>query len=65
MATAAQVSIASSPGGLSHSDRVELNVGGENPLAEPQEIFGSWRRSFLDYRVNARDLSAPHIITQN
>jgi AraC-like DNA-binding protein/PAS domain-containing protein len=57
MATAAQ--------GLSHGDRVELNVGSENLLAEPEEIFGSWRRSLLDYRVDARDLSAPHIITQN
>jgi AraC-like DNA-binding protein len=65
MATAAQLSIASSAGSVSHSDRIELNVGSENPLAEPQEIFGSWRRSLVDYRVNARDLAAPHIITQN
>lgn len=65
MATAAQRGIASSLTDLSHSDRVELNVGSENLLAEPNEIFGSWRRSLLDYRVDARDLSAPHIVTQN
>ncbi len=65
MASAVQLGIASSASGLSHGDRVELNVGSENPLAEPQEIFGSWRRSLVDYRVDARDLSAPHIITQN
>lgn len=50
---------------MSHSDLVEQNVSGENLLAEPEEIFGSWRRSLLDYHVNAGGLSAPHIITQN
>jgi AraC-like DNA-binding protein/PAS domain-containing protein len=65
MATAAQRSIASSAQGLSHGDRVELNVGSDNLLAEPEEIFGSWRRSLLDHRVDARDFSAPHIITPN
>jgi AraC-like DNA-binding protein len=64
MATAAQPGLASSAERLDHSDRVELNVGSENLLAEPQEIFGSWRRSLLDYHVDSRDLSAPHIITQ-
>ena len=65
MATAAQRAIVSSADGLSHGDRVELTVGSGNLLAEPEEIFGSWRRSLLDYRVDARDLSAPHIVTQN
>jgi AraC-like DNA-binding protein len=65
MATAAQHAIARSATGLSHGDRVELNVGSDNLLAEPEEIFGSWRRSLLDFRVDARDLSAPHIVTQN
>jgi len=46
MATAAQRGIASSVN-LSHGDRVELNVGSENLLAEPEEIFGSWRRSLV------------------
>jgi len=65
MATAAQRAIAGSATELSHGDRVELIVGGENLLAEPEEIFGSWRRSLLDFGVDARDLSAPHIVTQN
>ncbi len=65
MATAAQRGIASSAKVLSHHDRVELNVGSENLLAEPEEIFGSWRRSLLDYHVNAGDLSAPLIVTQS
>jgi AraC-like DNA-binding protein/PAS domain-containing protein len=51
--------------GLSHSDRVELNVNSENLPSEPEEIFGSWRRCLLDYRVDARNFAAPHIITQN
>jgi len=51
--------------GLSHGDRVELNVNSENLLSEREEIFESWRRCLLDYRVDARDVSAPHIITQN
>jgi transcriptional regulator of acetoin/glycerol metabolism len=50
---------------LSHGDRVELNVSGENLLFEPEEIFGSWRRSLLDYRVDVRNVSAPRVITQN
>jgi AraC-like DNA-binding protein len=65
MATATQRAIARSGTGLSHGDRVELNVGSDNLLAEPEEIFGSWRRSLLDFRVDARDLSAPHVVTQN
>jgi len=50
---------------LSHGDRVELNVNSENLLSEPEEIFGSWRRCLLDYRVDARNFAAPHIVTQN
>jgi len=65
MAAAAQRAIASSAEGLSHGDRVELSIDSENLLAEPEEIFGSWRRSLLDHRLDARDLSAPHIITQH
>ena len=51
--------------GLSHSDRVELNVNSENLLSEREEIFESWRRCLLDYRVDARKFAAPHLITQN
>jgi AraC-like DNA-binding protein/PAS domain-containing protein len=50
---------------LSHGDRVELNVNSENLLSEPEEIFESWRRCVLDYHVDARNFTAPHIITQN
>jgi AraC-like DNA-binding protein len=65
MATAAQRAIDSTVETLSHGDRVELNVGSENLLSEPVEIFESWRRCLLDYRVDARNSSAPHIITAN
>src|SRR5579863_3770857 len=65
MAAAARQSIGSMAKALSHGDRVELNVNSRNLLAEPEEIFGSWRRCLLDYRVDARNFSEPHVITQS
>jgi len=65
MATAVQRSLDSIAKGQSHGDRVELNVNSENLFSEPEEIFGSWRRCLLDYRVDVRNVSAPHVITQN
>jgi AraC-like DNA-binding protein len=65
MAIAVQPSLDSLAKGLSHGDRVELNLNSENLLSEREEIFESWRRCLFDYRVDARDVSAPHIITQN
>ena len=65
MATAPQRVIDNTVERLSHGDLVELNVNSENLLSEPEEIFGSWRRCLLDYRVDVRNVSAPHVITQN
>jgi len=65
MAAAAQRAIDRTATGLSHGDRVELNVNNENLLSEPGEIFESWRRCLLDYRVDTGNLSAPHVVTQN
>jgi AraC-like DNA-binding protein len=65
MAAAVQRAIDRTAKGLSHGDCVELNVNSENLLSEPEEIFESWRRCLLDYRVDTNKLSAPHIITQN
>jgi AraC-like DNA-binding protein len=65
MATVAQRGVDSTVQRLSHGDRVALNVSSRNLLSEPEEIFESWRRSLLDYRVNESSLSAPHIVTQN
>jgi AraC-like DNA-binding protein/PAS domain-containing protein len=65
MATAPQRVIDKTVERLSHGDRVELNVNNENLLSEREEIFESWRRCLLDFRVDAGDGSAPHIITQN
>jgi AraC-like DNA-binding protein/PAS domain-containing protein len=64
MATGTQRAFDNTAQGLSHGDRVELNVNSENLLSEPEEIFGSWRRCLIDYRVDARNFSAPHVITQ-
>ena len=61
MATVAQRAIDSTAKRLSHGDRVELNVNSQNLLSEPEEIFESWRRCLLDYRVDARNvLGASH-----
>src|ERR1700693_3207117 len=65
MATAVQRSLDRMATGLSHGDRVELNVNSENLLSEREEIFESLRRCLPDFRVDTRDVSAPHIITQN
>jgi AraC-like DNA-binding protein len=65
MATAPQRVIDNTVERLSHGDLVELNVNSENVFSEPEEIFGSWRRCLLDYRVDVRNVSAPHVITQN
>jgi AraC-like DNA-binding protein/PAS domain-containing protein len=62
MATGVQPGMDRSMAG--HGDRIELNVGTENLLAEPEEIFTSWRRCLVDLGVDARNVSAPHIITQ-
>jgi AraC-like DNA-binding protein len=64
MAPAAQPVIDTTAKKLSHGDRVELNVNSQNLLSEPEEIFESWRRCLLDYRVDTRDFSPPHIVTQ-
>ncbi len=64
MATAIQCRLDRSLTELSHGERIELNVSSENLLSEPQEIVGSWRRSLIDYRVDADSFSAPHIVTQ-
>jgi AraC-like DNA-binding protein len=65
MAPAAQPGFDTTAKKLSHSDRVELNVNSENLISEPEEIFESWRRCLLDYRVDTRDFSPPHIVTQS
>ena len=65
MAAVAHHGIDTTVKSLSHGDRVELNVNTRNLLSEPEEIFESWRRCLLNYRVDTRNLSAPHIITQN
>src|SRR5258708_25114649 len=65
MSTASQRSLDSMAKGLSHGDRVELNVNSENLLSEREEIFESWRRCLLDFRLDASGVSAPNTITQN
>src|SRR5258708_13677145 len=44
---------------------MEVNVNSENLLSEREEILESWGRCLLDFRVDARNVSVPHIVTQN
>jgi AraC-like DNA-binding protein/PAS domain-containing protein len=65
MATAAQQHLGRSNKKLSHGDRVDEVVSRESLLSEPGEIADSWRRCLVDYRVDAKSRSAPHIVTQD
>lgn len=65
MATVAERAFDSAARGLSHGDRVELTVSSANLLSEREEIFESWRRCLLDYRVDSEDFSGPQVVTQN
>ena len=49
---------------LSHGDRVDAVVSREALLSEPQEISDSWRRCQVNYHVDAKSRSTPHVVTQ-
>jgi len=63
MATAVQ-DLGRSSKKLSHGDRVDSVVSRESLLSEPKEIANSWRRCQVDYRVDAKSRSTPHVVTQ-
>jgi len=63
MATAVQ-DLGRSSKKLSHGDRVDSVVSRESLLSEPKEIADSWRRCQVDYRVDAKSRSTPHVVTQ-
>jgi AraC-like DNA-binding protein/PAS domain-containing protein len=65
MATAAaQHHLGRSSKRLSHGDRVDAVVSKESLLSEPKEIADSWRRCQVDYHVDAKSSSTPHVVTQ-
>jgi AraC-like DNA-binding protein len=64
MATAAQHHLGRSSKKLSHGDCVDSVVNRESLLSEPKEISDSWRRCQVDYRVDAKSRSTPHVVTQ-
>jgi len=49
---------------LPHGDRVDSVVSKESLLSEPKEIADSWRRCQIDYHVDAKSRSTPHVVTQ-
>lgn len=64
MATGAQYHLGRSSKRLSHGDRIDSVVSRESLLSEPKEISDSWRRCQVDYRVDAKSRSTPHVVTQ-
>ena len=68
MATAAQHNFGTlgrSSRKLSHGDRVDAVVSKESLVSEPKEIADSWRRCQVDYHVDAKSRSTPHVVTQD
>src|SRR5215472_16061329 len=49
---------------VSHEDRIELVGDGASESFQPEEIDDSWRRCLLDFHVDPRSSSVPHLLTE-
>ena len=49
---------------LSHEERIELVAEGASESFQPEEIDDSWRRCLLDFHVDPRSTSVPHLLTE-
>src|SRR5215831_4584116 len=47
-----------------HEDRIELVADGASESFQPEEIDDSWRRCLLDFQVDPRSSSVPHLLTE-
>src|SRR5262249_54429408 len=47
-----------------HEDRIELVADGASEGFQPEAIDDSWRRCLLDFRVDPRSNSVPHLLTE-
>src|SRR5882672_9011511 len=64
MNTGAQLCADRSIVDLSHEDRIELVAEGASESIQPEAIDDSWRRCLLDFHVDPRSRSVPHLLTE-
>src|SRR5215510_6368227 len=64
MNTGAQLRADRSIVDLSHEERLELVTDGASENTQPEAIDDSWRRSLLDFHVDPRSSSKPHLLTE-
>ena len=64
MNTGAQLRADRSIVDLSHEERIELVADGAAESCQPEPIDDSWRRCLLDFHVDPRSSSKPHLLTE-
>ena len=64
MNTGAQLRADRSIVDLSHEERIELVADGASESFQPEAIDDSWRRCLLDFHVDPRNSSVPHLLTE-
>ena len=64
MNTGAQLRADRSIVNLSHEQRLELVAERASESFQPEAIDDSWRRSLLDFHVDPRSSSVPHLLTE-
>src|SRR6185503_11933462 len=64
MKTVAQPCVDPSILDLSHEELIELVAEGASESFQPEAIDDSWRRCLLDFHVDPRSSSVPHLLTE-
>ena len=64
MSTVAQLRADPSIVDVSHEERIELVADGASESFQPEAIDDSWRRCLLDFHVDPRSSSIPHLLTE-
>src|SRR6478672_8540635 len=64
MNTVAQLCAGLSIVNTPHEERIELVADGASESFQPEAIDDSWRRSLLDFHVDPRSSSVPHLLTE-
>ena len=64
MKTAAQLCPDPSSVDVSHEERIELVADSASESLQPGAIDDSWRRCLLDFHVDPRSSSVPHLLTE-
>ena len=49
---------------LSHEERIELVADGASESFQPRAVDDSWRRCLVDFQVDPRSNSVPHLLTE-